>query len=98
MNWTDDDIKLVERFIEIKNRGLYASGEELTRTYNRLLEKNRAVTQCSACLRSMIGELENALNAYKRELEKEEQAKAEEMKLKMEKVRAARKTKKEKEG
>lgn len=97
-NFNDDDIKLVEKFIEIRNKGYYCDGAQVTDVYNRILNKRVNPTQCGSCIRQRIGELENALNAYKRELEKEEQAKAEEMKLKMEKVRAARKTKKEKEG
>lgn len=97
-NFNDDDIKLVEKFIEIRNKGYYCDGAQVTDVYNRILNKRVNPTQCGSCIRQRIGELENALNVYKRELEKEEQAKAEEMKLKMEKVRAARKTKKEKEG
>lgn len=69
MNWTSDDIKLVEKLIEIKNKGLYASGAEVTAIYNRVLNKNVNVTQCGSCLRARIQELENALNRFKQQLE-----------------------------
>lgn len=69
MNWTSDDIKLVEKLIEIKNKGLYASGAEVTAVYNRCLGKNLASTSCGACVRGRIQELETALNRFKKELE-----------------------------
>lgn len=69
MNWTSDDIKLVEKFVQIKNKGLYASGAEVTAVYNRCLGKNLASTNCSSCVRARIQELENALNRFKKELE-----------------------------
>lgn len=70
INWTDEDIKTVERFIEIKNKGYYADGKQLTDVYNRLLNKHVNVTQCGSCLRQRVGELEGALN-HARELEKQ---------------------------
>ena len=69
MNWTSDDIKLVEKLIEIKNKGLYASGAEVTAIYNRVLDKHANVTNCGACVRGRIQELENALNRFKQQLE-----------------------------
>lgn len=66
MTWTSEDVKLVEKFIEIKNKGYYVSGEELTSAYNRILGKNVNVTNCGSCLRQRTQELENALNAFKK--------------------------------
>lgn len=66
MKWNNDDIKLVEKFIEIKNKGYYVDGKQLTEVYNRVLEKNANVTNCGSCLRQRTQELENALNAFKR--------------------------------
>lgn len=66
MKWNNDDIKLVEKFIEIKNKGYYVDGKQLTDAYNRILEKNANVTNCGSCLRQRTQELENALNAFKR--------------------------------
>lgn len=70
MKWTSDDVKMVEKFIEIKNKGYYADGKQLTDVYNRLLNKHVNVTQCGSCLRQRVGELEGALN-HARELERQ---------------------------
>lgn len=64
--WTSEDVKLVEKFIDIKNRGFYVSGEQLTEAYNRILNKHVNVTQCGSCLRQRVNELEEALNRFKR--------------------------------
>lgn len=74
MNWTNEDIKLVEKFIEIRNKGFYVSGEQLTTVYNRVLNKHVASTSCGSCLRSRIQELETALNQFKRLSEKASEA------------------------
>lgn len=71
IEWSEEDIKKVEKFIEIRNRGYYVSGQELTEVYNRLLGKHVNSTQCSSCLRQRCAELETALN-HARELEKRE--------------------------
>lgn len=69
MKWTNDDVKLVEKFIQIKNKGYYANGGELTVVYNRVLEKNVPPTNCGSCIRARITELENALNQFKKQME-----------------------------
>ena len=66
MKFTKDDVKLIEKLIKIKNAGYYASGNEVTDVYNRVLEKRVASTGCGQCIRQRITELENALNAFKR--------------------------------
>ena len=66
VTWTKEDIELVEKFIDIRNRGFYVSGEQLTSAYNRILHKNANVTQCGSCLRHRVGELEDALNQFKK--------------------------------
>lgn len=71
MIWTSDDIKMVEKFIEIRNKGLYADGTQLTEVYNRVLEKRVAPTSCGTCLRARVTELEDALNRFKRQMELE---------------------------
>lgn len=92
INWTDEEIKTVERFIEIKNKGYYADGKQVTDYYNRLLGKRVNPTNCGSCIRQRVGELEGALN-HARELER--QKAEQEMKDKMAKVREARKKKEE---
>ena len=64
--FTKEDIEKVEKFIDIKNRGYYCDGSQLTAVYNRVLHKNVNTTNCGSCIRARIQELENALNAFKR--------------------------------
>lgn len=71
MNWTDEDVKLVEKFIDIRNRGYYCDGTQLTEVYNRVLDKRVNPTNCGSCIRTRINELEEALNRFKRSLELE---------------------------
>lgn len=65
MKFTKEDIELIEKLIEIKNRGYYCDGKQLTEVYNRVLEKNVNVTNCGSCMRQRIGELEEALNRFR---------------------------------
>lgn len=106
MIWNKEDIELVEKFIEIRNKGYYCDGAQLTEVYNRVLEKHVNVTNCGSCLRQRVNELAEALERFKRLSEAskpdepittpEEENKAvvdqkkEDMKARMEKVRAAR--------
>ena len=66
MKFSKEDIELIEKFIEIKNKGFYADGKQLTEVYNRVLERNVNITNCGSCLRGRVQELENALRAYKK--------------------------------
>lgn len=75
MKWNDEDVKLIEKFIEIKNRGFYCDGGQLTEVYNRVLEKNVPPTNCGSCMRARISELETALNNFKKTLEVKEEPK-----------------------
>lgn len=106
MNWTSEDVRMVEKFIEIKNKGYYCDGTQLTQVYNRVLGKSVAPTNCGSCIRGRINELEDALNRFKKLSEaktevkvdntKEEENKAavdaknETMKERMARVRAAK--------
>lgn len=58
MNWTNEDVKLVEKFIEIRNKGFYCDGGQLTEVYNRVLDKRAAPTNCGSCIRARINELD----------------------------------------
>ena len=69
MKFTDEDVKLIEKFIEIRNRGYYADSAQLNDVYNRVLEKNVAPTSCGSCMRARISELETALNQFKKTFE-----------------------------
>ena len=73
MNWTKEDIELVEKFIDIKNRGYYCDGTQLTQVYNRVLGKNVNVTNCGTCLRGRVSELEAALRYFKEMCKRQEE-------------------------
>lgn len=64
--FTKDDVQFVEKAIEVKNKGWYMDGAQLTQVYNRVLHKNANVTNCGSCIRQRICELETALNHFKR--------------------------------
>lgn len=74
MIMTNEDVNIIEKFINIKNRGLYASGEQVTEVYNRVLEKNLKPTNCGSCIRHRIQELEDALRRFKKKIELENKA------------------------
>lgn len=76
MRFTSEDVSMVEKFIEIKNKGYYCDGTQLTNVYNRVLEKNVPPTNCGSCMRARISELETALNSFKKTLEVKEEPKA----------------------
>lgn len=63
---SSEDVKMIEKFIEIRNKGYYADGKQLTELYNRVLEKHANVTQCGSCLRQRVQELSDALDRFKR--------------------------------
>lgn len=73
MKWTNEDVVLVEKFIDIKNKGFYCDGTQLTTVYNRVLEKSAPPTNCGSCMRQRISELEGALNQFKKTLEVKEE-------------------------
>lgn len=73
ITWTSEDVQLVEKFIEIKNKGFYCDGTQLTTVYNRVLHKNAPPTNCGSCMRARISELETALNQFKKTLEVKEE-------------------------
>ncbi len=77
MKWTNEDVKMVEKFIEIKNKGYYCDGGQLTEVYNRVLEKRVNPTNCGSCIRQRINELEEALNRFKKLSEELEEKKVE---------------------
>lgn len=81
ITWTSEDVQLVEKFIEIRDKGYYVSGEQLTEVYNRVLNKRVNVTSCGSCLRQRVNELADALDRFKRQIAlEEEQKKVEEPK------------------
>lgn len=69
MKFNSEDIKMIERFIQIRNSGYYCDSGQLQDVYNRVLEKNVSPTSCGSCMRARISELETALNSFKKTLE-----------------------------
>ena len=69
MKWTSEDVQMVEKFIDIRNKGFYCDGGQLTEVYNRVLEKSAPPTNCGSCMRQRISELEMALTQFKKTLE-----------------------------
>ena len=92
IEWNEQDVQMVEKFIDIKNRGYYVEGKQLTDYYNRLLGKHVNPTSCGSCLRQRVSELETALN-HARELERQaaEKKAAEEPKPETKKTKAKKK-------
>lgn len=78
MIFTEEDKLTVKKFIDIKNKGYYVNGTVLTNLYNKILGKNASPTNCGACLRSRVTELENALRQWEANEAKEAAKKAEE--------------------
>lgn len=76
MNYTinAEDAKLIRKFEEIMQRGYYASGEEVTAVYNRVLNKNVNTTNCSSCLRQRISEMVATLNHFEAIAKRQEMA------------------------
>ena len=72
--WTKENIEFVEKAIEVKNKGYYLDGTQLTQKYNEILGKRLNPTNCGSCIRGRIQELENALNHYKEQLRKAQEA------------------------
>lgn len=68
-NFTKDNIRFVEKAIELRNKGFYVDSKQLTQVYNEVLNKRVNVTNCGACSRARINELENALKIFKSRME-----------------------------
>jgi hypothetical protein len=93
-NFTNDDVQYVEKAIDLKNKGFFIDGTQLTEVYNRVLNKRANPTNCGSCIRQRIIELEGALNAFKRTIELEK--KQEPTPIKQEENNAVRKPKNKK--
>ena len=76
---SEEDRLKIRKFEEIKNKGMYASGVEVTEVYNRVLNKRLPSTNCGSCIRQRVQEMVNALNK-----EEEQERKAEEELKKLE--------------
>lgn len=68
-----EDAILIRKFDEIRQKGYYVDSKQLTDVYNRVLNKNVAPTNCSACLRGRVQELVDALKRQEREEQRKSQ-------------------------
>ena len=73
---SEEDRLKIRKFEEIKNKGMYASGVEVTEVYNRVLNKRLPSTNCGSCIRQRVQEMVNFLNKE----EEQERKAAEELK------------------
>ena len=90
---SEEDRLKIRKFEEIKNKGMYASGVDVTEVYNRVLNKRLPSTNCSSCIRQRVQEMVTALN---REEEQERKAEEEFKKLEEENKPETKVTKKKK--
>ena len=97
MEISKEDRELIRKFDEIRQRGYYASGQEVTNLHNKILGTHLASTNCSSCVKIRIQALVDALNKLERQEALEAERQAEENKAKMAAVRAAKTKKKEEE-
>lgn len=63
---SEEDIIKIKKFIDIRNRGYYCSGQDVTDVYNRVLNKNMHPSNCASCIRQRINELEVVLKEYEK--------------------------------
>lgn len=54
---TNDDIKEIDFYHDLINKGMYGDSTTITKLYNRLLSKNQAVTNCGSCIRRLVLEM-----------------------------------------
>lgn len=62
MTISSEDVRLVEQFHDILNRGYYADSKQVTDEYNKIVRKSQGlspvnVTNCATCIRRRILEL-----------------------------------------
>ena len=74
MTMTNEDLKLIRKFDEIRQKGYYCNGAEVTAVYNRVLNKSVPSTNCGSCIRQRIQELVNAANKFEKMMEIENKA------------------------
>ena len=76
MEISSDDIRLVEKFHDILNRGYYADSQQVTSLFNKLIRIPQGltpvnVTNCATCLRRRILELVDFVSKIKEDSKNE---------------------------
>ena len=66
---TNEDIEQIQKFKQIRDKGYYVSGADVTKLYNKVLHQNVEVTNCSSCIRRRIGELVHVMDTFLKQME-----------------------------
>lgn len=66
---TNEDVEQIKKFKQIRDKGYYVSGADVTKVYNRVLHQNVEVTNCSSCIRRRIGELVHVMDTFLKQME-----------------------------
>lgn len=66
MQISNEDLNLIRKFEELKQKGFYCDSTLLTQVYNRVLNKNVNNTSCGSCMRQRISELVEVANKFER--------------------------------
>jgi len=74
MRITSDDVTMLEKLINAKNKGLGVNATEVCNLYDRIMGKPCRRTTCSGCLKGYITAMESRFNKWKKELELAEEA------------------------
>lgn len=85
MKISSDDLKLIEQFHSILNRGFYADSKSVTDLFNKLLRVPQGLqpvnpTNCATCIRRRILDLVNFASKIKEESNNENEKKSREPK------------------
>lgn len=67
MTISQSDKFLIEKLIEVRERGLYANGRDVTLIYNRVFNAHLSPTSCGSCIRTRINLLERELRKQEAE-------------------------------
>ena len=94
---TNEDVEQIKKFKQIRDKGYYVSGADVTKLYNKVLHQNVEVTNCSSCIRRRIGELVHIMDTFLKQMELTGATTVEE-EIKEEKPKKKTSRKKKKEG
>lgn len=70
---SNEDIELIRKFEELKKKGYYADGSQVTQVYNRIFNLNLSSTSCGSCIRQRIQQMVDALNNFEKLCKKDEE-------------------------
>lgn len=71
---SNEDIELIRKFEELKKKGYYADGSQVTQVYNRIFNLNLSSTSCGSCIRQRIQQMVDALNNFEKLCKKDEES------------------------